>query len=147
MTESGARESVLDRIRAALADGPGEVPIPRAYERSLPPATDVTELFLERVGDYRATVHRTTGAELGTRLAAVLAERRASRIAVPAGIPAAWLAESSVEGAADEPPLSHADLDGLDGVITGCAVAIAETGTIVLDGGGTRRPLTVAEPR
>ena len=35
----------------------------------------------------------------------------------------------------DDPVLSHADLDGLDGVVTGCAVAIAETGTIVLDAG------------
>src|SRR4029079_12390882 len=40
-----------------------------------------------------------------------------------------------VERVADEPPLSYVELDGLDGVVTGCAVAIAETGTIILDGG------------
>lgn len=132
---ASAREAVLVRVRAALADVPAEVAIPRAYERSLPPTTDIAGLFVERVGDYRATVHRTIGGGLAGTVAAVLSERGASRIAVPAGIPEAWLAGSSIELVADQPPLSHVDLDGLDGVITGCAVAIAETGTIVLDGG------------
>jgi L-lactate dehydrogenase complex protein LldG len=53
----------------------------------------------------------------------------------PTGIPGAWLAGASVEVVVDVPPLTHAELDAVDGVITGCAVAIAETGTIVLDGG------------
>jgi L-lactate dehydrogenase complex protein LldG len=65
----------------------------------------------------------------------VLDARRASRVVVPAGVPDAWLGEAPVARVADEPPLSHQDLDRLDGVITGCAVAIAETGTIVLDAG------------
>jgi L-lactate dehydrogenase complex protein LldG len=54
---------------------------------------------------------------------------------VPAGLPEDWLALPAVEQVGDEAPLSHAELDRLDGVITGCAVAIAETGTIVPDGG------------
>jgi L-lactate dehydrogenase complex protein LldG len=54
---------------------------------------------------------------------------------VPAGVPASWLAAAAIERIGDDPPLSHEDLDGLDGVVTGCAVAIAETGTIILDGG------------
>jgi L-lactate dehydrogenase complex protein LldG len=37
--------------------------------------------------------------------------------------------------AGDSPPLSPGRLDQLAGVVTGCAVAIAETGTIVLDHG------------
>ncbi|MGP0026116.1 MAG: LutC/YkgG family protein [Streptosporangiaceae bacterium] len=45
----------------------------------------------------------------------------------------------------DQPPLSAAQLDELAGVVTGCAVAIAETGTIVLDHGPAqgRRALTL----
>jgi L-lactate dehydrogenase complex protein LldG len=41
--------------------------------------------------------------------------------------------------------LSVQELDGLDGALTGCAVAIAETGTFVLDGGSGqgRRALTL----
>ena len=132
---SGAREDVLGRIRVALADKPPAVAIPRDYEFALPPGADVTELFVERVSDYRATVTRTTADELPATIAAVLGARGATRIAVPGGLPAAWLSAAGVEPVRDLPPLSYAALDALDGAITGCAVAIAETGTIILDGG------------
>jgi len=130
-----AREAVLERIREALADRPPASAIPRDYELALPPGTDIVALFVERVGDYRASVHRTSTADLPATIAAVLNARGATRVAVPAGIPDAWLAAAPVEQVADEPPLSHDALDRLDGVLTGCAVAIAETGTIVLDAG------------
>lgn len=130
-----ARSTILERIRAALADHPAPVEVPRDYERSLPAGRDIAELFVERVSDYRATVHRTSLAEMADTVASVLAARGAARVAVPAGIPEAWLAGIQVERVGDDPPLTHEDLDGLDGVVTGCAVAIAETGTIVLDGG------------
>lgn len=129
-----ARDAVLGRIRAALADRLPAVAIPRDYERALPPETDLAELFVERVSDYRATVHRTTAAGLPDSIASALSARGATRLAAPVGIPDAWLAGVQVERVADDPPLSYAALDSLDGVITGCAVAIAETGTIVLDG-------------
>ena len=130
-----AREAVLQRIRDALADRPPAAPTPRDYDVALPAGTDRIELFVERVGDYRANVRRTAAVDLPATLATVLAAQGARRVVVPAGIPDAWLAGSAVERVGDEPPLSHAELDGLDGVVTGCAVAIAETGTIVLDAG------------
>jgi L-lactate dehydrogenase complex protein LldG len=130
-----ARDAVLARIRAALEDGPAPVVVPREYERTLPPDTDILELFVDRVSDYRATVHRTTAAGLPETIGAVLAERRAARIVTPPGLPSDWLTRTNAESTGDEPPLSHAALDALDGVVTGCAVAIAETGTIVLDAG------------
>jgi L-lactate dehydrogenase complex protein LldG len=132
---SDARDVVLGRIRAALADRPPPNPVARDYERALPPGTDIVELFVERVGDYRATVHRTTATGLPATIAAVLGERGVARLAVPAGIPEAWLAAAVAERVGDDPPLTSRDLDRLDGVLTGCAVAIAETGTIVLDAG------------
>lgn len=132
---SEARDAILDRIRDALGEPSPAVEIPRDYERTLPAGSDIFELFLERVSDYRATVHRTTAEALPAAIAAVLSERGARRLATPAGIPAAWFAASQIERIADDPPLSFGDLDRLDGVVTGCAVAIAETGTIVLDGG------------
>lgn len=135
MADTIARDVVMGRIRAALADRPSAVTIPRDYERALPPATVIAELFVERVSDYRATVHRTTAEDLPATVARVLTARRATRIAVPAGVPGAWFSRAVVERVVDEPPLSFGDLDRLDGVITGCAVAIAETGTVVLDGG------------
>jgi L-lactate dehydrogenase complex protein LldG len=51
---------------------------------------------------------------------------------VPAQAPP-WTVEG-VELVRDAPPLSRRQLDGLDGVLSGCALAIAETGTIVQDG-------------
>jgi L-lactate dehydrogenase complex protein LldG len=130
-----AREAVLGRIRVALADRPPAVPVPRDYERVLPPGREIAELFVERVSDYRATVHRTTVGALPAAIAGVLTLRGATRLAVPTGIPQDWLGAAEVVTVPDDPPLSHRELDALDGVITGCAVAIAETGTIVLDAG------------
>lgn len=133
--DAGARDGVLERIRVALGDRPAAVTIPRDYERALPAGTDIAGLFVERVSDYRATVHRTTAAELPVTVASVLSARGATRLAIPVGIPRAWLGASAAELVVDDPPLSYGDLDRLDGVVTACAVAIAETGTIVLDGG------------
>jgi L-lactate dehydrogenase complex protein LldG len=130
-----AREAVLRRIHDALADAPAAQPVPREYATTLADGTDVVELFLERVSDYRATVHHATTETLPSVIAGVLGDRGARRLAVPAGVPGAWLDQSDVERVADDPPLSWSDLDAIDGVVTGCAVAIAETGTIVLDGG------------
>jgi L-lactate dehydrogenase complex protein LldG len=126
---------VLERIREALVDAPPAIPVPRDYERALPTGTAIVDLFEERVSDYRATVHRTPAASLAATIATVLEARGATRVAVPAGLPGDWLGATGAGAVADDPPLAFGDLDRLDGVITGCAVAIAETGTIVLDGG------------
>ena len=103
------------------------------------------DLFVERVSDYRATVHRATEETLSAIIAGLLAARTVHRLAVPGGIPSAWLDGSDVVRVGDDPPLSWADLDAIDGVITDCAVAIAETGTIILDGsaGQGRRALSL----
>jgi L-lactate dehydrogenase complex protein LldG len=130
-----ARTEILERIRAAFPDAPSSVAVPREYHRAAPAGLDVIERFAERVADYQATVHRATPPTLGDVVAAALAERGVRRLVVPAGVPAAWLATADVERLADEPALSKPDLDQADGVITGCAIAIAETGTIVLDAG------------
>lgn len=128
-----ARDDILARIGLALADHAPSVAVPRAYESKTPPDRDLIGLFAERVADYRATVHRCPAAALSATIATALAARDARRVVVPGGLERAWLAESAVDEVADVPPLSHAELDGVDGVITACAVAIAETGTIVLD--------------
>jgi L-lactate dehydrogenase complex protein LldG len=142
---SDARSAILASIADALKDAPTSHPIPRDYERALPDGTDILERFVDRVSDYRATVTRTGEAGLPTAIASVLAGHEARRIAVPAGIPDGWLSAADAERVGDDPPLSHHDLDALDGVITGCAVAIAETGTIILDAGADqgRRALSL----
>ena len=130
-----ARDELLRRVRAGLADRPAVAAIPRTYRRLTEPGTDVTALFAERVSEYRATVHRTTAGDLAGAVAGILAARGVRRLVVPRGIPDAWLAGTDVERLGDDPPLASSTLDQADGVITGCAVAIAGTGTIVLDGG------------
>ena len=87
------------------------------------------------MADYRASVRRVTDADLPAAIGAAMAAIPAHRIVVPSGIPPAWTAVLAGAVVGDEPPLAHRDLDAVDAVLTSCAVAIAETGTIVLDGG------------
>ena len=131
-----ARGAIFARIREAYPAPPASVAVPRDYARTLPAGTDVVGLFAERVADYQATVHRCSAGDLAGVVGEALARRGARRLVVPAGVPAEWLnATMGLEPVPDHPPLSKADLDAADGVLTGCAVAIAETGTIVLDAG------------
>jgi L-lactate dehydrogenase complex protein LldG len=138
-----ARDDVLGRIRAALGPGAAVPDIPRAYRGpGAVPADGVVDRFCERVAEYRATVTRVAGADLPATVAQVCEARGARRIAVPPGGPDVL---AGVEVVVDDPPLTPQALDALDGVLTGCALAIAETGTIVLDAGerSGRRALTL----
>jgi L-lactate dehydrogenase complex protein LldG len=141
---SAARDTVMRRIRDALGPAPAAPEtVPREYRQAGEPVDfDPVERFAEVVADYDATVHRVAAAELEDALANCCRERGAARIAAPVDLP--WRV-ASVEVVADDPPLGARDLDGIDGVLTGCAAAIAQTGTIVLDGAGTsgRRALTL----
>jgi L-lactate dehydrogenase complex protein LldG len=136
-----AREEILGRIRTAVADGAAPPPVARDYRTAETPrdlgADELLELLVDRLVDYRALVRRSTTAMVAASVLAALTERGARRMAVPDGILPAGLdrLEPGIELVGDDPPLTAAQLDGLDGVLTGCAVAIAETGTIVLDGG------------
>ncbi|WP_246492919.1 LutC/YkgG family protein [Crossiella cryophila] len=134
---------MLTRIRTALRDQPKATPVPRDYDHTRD-LGDVIEVLAERVADYRAAVHRVQADRLPVWIDALLDARGARRIAVPADLPADWL-NDELTWLVDRPPLSIETLDGCDGVLTGCAVAIAETGTIVLDAGVAqgRRALTL----
>jgi L-lactate dehydrogenase complex protein LldG len=139
---SGAREEILGRVRAALRDVPsGEAAEPALYEP--PPAAggDVVARFVERVSDYRATVREAD--DVAAVAARICADHGAGRLGVPLGLPDGWR-PSGVELVEDE-GLSARELDALDGALTGCALAIAETGTIVLASGerSGRRALTL----
>ena len=136
-----AREEVLGRVRTAVAGGAAPAPVARDYRTAGQPrdlaADELLELLVDRLVDYRALVRRSTTSLVAASGVAALTERGARRIAVPQGIlpPGLDRLEPGIELVGDDPPLTAAQLDGLDGVLTGCAVAIAETGTIVLDGG------------
>jgi L-lactate dehydrogenase complex protein LldG len=137
-----ARDEVLARIRTATtASDSDPPPVARRYRTADHPpglaGEELLELLADRLVDYNALVRRGTIALVAAGVVAALTERGARRIAVPEGILPTGLdrLEPGIELVGDDPPLGPADLDALDGVLTGCAVAIAETGTIVLDGG------------
>ena len=123
----------------AVAGAPGGAPsaaFARTYRmRGTLASEALIELLCERIGDYRAEVRRVSAAELPTAIAQALAGAGAARVCVPSAIPPAWR-PAGVE-VVEDASLSFDELDRVDGVLTGCTVAIAETGTIVLSGGPT----------
>ena len=152
-----AREEILARVRDALRDvpedeTPDDVPVARDY-LTAHVADDpraLADLLAENLADYRAHVHRCAPAELPATIAGLL-ERHGSRsVGVPADLPPEWLSGFSgnsgdIRQIPDSPDLTARELDAVDSVVTGCALAIAETGTIVLDAGPGqgRRMLTL----
>ncbi|MFE9031794.1 lactate utilization protein C [Streptomyces iakyrus] len=132
-----SRERILGRVRRALADAPAdEAPIARDYlrEHGRRSVAETVELLAENLADYRAVVHRSTDDALPDVLMRLLAERGARSVLVPPGLPPHWLARVDATRVPDRPVSTPQELDRVDSVVTGCAVAIAETGTIVLDG-------------
>jgi L-lactate dehydrogenase complex protein LldG len=145
---TGSREAMLARIRMAVAIGQdaaagasqdgvtGAPPAEGLEDRAL------LELLADRLEDYRALVRRATADSVEAEVAAALAGRAVRRVVVPPGLRLAlpqW-AEVTVDTG-----LSAHELDTFDAVVTRAAAAIAETGTIILDGsdGQGRRAITL----
>lgn len=150
-----SRELILGRVRAALADVAGDEPASWIYDRDADEQSRYTRagsrdrealvtLFAERCGEYRATVTRVERAGLGPAIAAACARNGAHSLVVPTDLPQAWRAPA-VEWREDHSSLDVHALSELDGTLTGCALGIALTGTIVLDAGEGqgRRALTL----
>ncbi|MCW2936823.1 MAG: hypothetical protein JWM19_7785 [Actinomycetia bacterium] len=128
-----AREEILARIRAGLGATRTAPPIPRDYRGvGRVEVADRIGLLTERLRDYAATVRHCAADGVAAEISAALTARDATDIIVPSGVPTAWLPAGLVPR--DDPP-TVAELDTADGVLTGCAVAIASTGTIILDAG------------
>ena len=119
-----ARDDVLARVRAAQSGAVVEVPRDYRTAGSVDP-----DVLAERLTDYCAVVHRCAEREVPELLRRLLT----GRVVVPEGFPAHWLVSLTAEVLRD--PLSPRELDAVDGVVTTCAVAVCETGTIVLDAG------------
>jgi len=133
---STAKADILARVRASLGPAPVAPEIPRAYRvaGSLP-REGIVDLFCETTAEYRATVHRSD--DVAATVQSILAG--VARVGVPAGFPPLGL------DVIEDDDLSIEALDSLDAIVTGCALAIADTGTIVLVSGPTsgRRALTL----
>ncbi|GAA4023813.1 lactate utilization protein C [Deinococcus rubellus] len=133
---SEARLDILTRINRATAGQKPELERPAIPASSRPQAGIVAQ-FAEYAAEYRAEVHRVLEAELSALLSELLAGAATLQ---PAGFPFAVQI-----GGTPDTQQSHAELSHFDAVLTGCAVAIAETGTVVLDHGPGqgRRALTL----
>jgi L-lactate dehydrogenase complex protein LldG len=135
---SAARDAILAAVRSATAGATPPAPVRRRYRRAGErPQSERIDLLSERLVDYGATVRRAGALELRD----AFKELARGRIGVPPALPDEWRPPGAVEDHA----LGPHELDALDGVLTGCTVAIAETGTLVLVGGPTegRRALTL----
>jgi L-lactate dehydrogenase complex protein LldG len=153
---SDARAMILDRVRSALADVPAAEPHvwPGADEPIDPPAAyhrtsdlspgELADRFAARAGEYQARIVRCGQEDSEIAVAvgqALAAEPGGGPLIVPSGLPAAW----RPAGAVEDTGLAIGDLDRSAGAVTGCAIAIADTGTVVLDHGPAqgRRALTL----
>jgi L-lactate dehydrogenase complex protein LldG len=149
-----ARGEILARIGAAYrAAPPAELSysdITREYRTTSDLQTAaLTELLIDRLMDYRALVRHCGADDLDAEIATALSNRSAQTVVAPAGLDPSWTRGFSGnvlnDGVSTDDQLSVSELDGVDGVITSCAVAIAETGTLILDGspGQGRRVITL----
>ncbi len=130
-----AKDAILARIRKSLANAPEPPPVPHDFlERDERDRSAILEELIDRLVDYKAMVTRTDDAGLSQALADACQQHSIQRLVVPADLLAEWI-PAGVTVLRDDPPLTIYDLDESSGVLTGCAMAIAQTGTIILDGG------------
>ena len=101
------------------------------------------ELLAERLGRAHVEVRRVAADEVAAEVSRVCAERGVRRLGVPPGLPGDWR-PAGVDVVEDH-DLPAAELDGLDAALTGCTLAIAETGSLVLAAGAAdgRRALSL----
>lgn len=142
-----SREKVLQRIQSALRDIPGDIPAEQEPQATYAAAIErnyrhqderereqIIQDFIERVTEYKATVTRIAAADLSATIAETLTERNVQKLVIPADLPAEWV-PTTLTFHRDSGDLSYNQLDQSDGVLTGCALGIAQTGTIVMDHG------------
>lgn len=151
---SAAKVEILRRIRkatgASAAGSAAEVVraewagLARGYQRAARLEQGaVIELLEERLKDYDARVFRVAESEVAATVASRLVARGKTKIVIPVGLPENWVPEGF--GFVVDAGLTAAELDELEGVMTGSTVAIAETGTVVLQNvpGQGRRAATL----
>lgn len=136
---SEAREQILTRVRKATGGAQAGyrdayAAIPREYRREgTLDFEGKLHLFADRIHDYDGVLHTCGKDEVAQTIAGALVARGKRRIVLPADFP-----EASLPPGFDfvwDHNLSYEEIDACDGVITGCTLAIALTGTIVLRDG------------
>lgn len=149
--DASAKTTILRRIHDAHGASSTEASaqtswatISRDYVRTaIMDPDERLALFAARLRDYDATLIRSQPEQIALRIAETLQARQRSRIVIPSGITEDWLPKSAAF-VVDE-SLTAQELDAFDGVLTLSTMAIAETGTVVLQNvaGQGRRALSL----
>lgn len=138
----GAKQVILGRVRKALQDVPSsekntDVAVDWKYGQPLD-TQDVLADLVEKIEDYRATVVQVSESEVDSALTEALGALGSEHVVVPDGVPDGWfeaINAAKVTVHSDDPQLTHDELNEIDTVVTSCAVAMADSGTIALDHG------------
>jgi L-lactate dehydrogenase complex protein LldG len=121
-----SKDVILGRVRSALGEGVAAPSIPRDYRRDSNKPD--FSLLVERLVDYKAVVHQVAAAGVAGAILKILGS---GSVVIPPGLPREWL-PTELKAVVDD-GLDADRIAAADGVVTGAAVAIVETGTIVLD--------------
>jgi L-lactate dehydrogenase complex protein LldG len=127
---SNARDEILRRVSSSR-NARTDFPVARNYNRTgILDASGRVQLFCDRLRDYGSTVHPSGRSGIPAVIGEILSTRGKQGLLIPPGLPEAWLpAEFTFTR---DRSLSYSEIDSSEGVLTGCATAIALTGTIVL---------------
>ena len=139
-----AKEAILERVRDIMRDAPPVEAASRGYRQTSEDDLDARlDLFTERLADYGAEVHQVAPSEIATKASELCRAREVNSLVAPQDLPRDWLPKE-IEIHLDE-MLENKVLESTGGVMTGCTLAIAQTGTIVLDSGAEqgRRVITL----
>lgn len=145
-----SRSRILASIRMSLGDSSSPqaiaaeyAVIPRAYVRSSNASyAQLSELLIDRLIEYGAGCYRVTRSGIADSVAQILTSRGKRNLVIPAGLPAEWLPEGFKFDVADG--WSSQQLDQVEGTLSACTVAIAETGSIVLQNTTAQGPRSVS---
>jgi len=139
---ASAKDEILSRVRNALRDVPADelpehITIERNYrQRGEETREEIVQLFINRLEDYNAGVHRIREAEIPASVAQLVEQYALNKLVMPADIPEAWLPADLPVLRDGQTPLTNEQIgESNSAVLTACANAIAQTGSIVLDGG------------
>lgn len=139
-----ARAHILDRIRLSIAtadaaQGTQTEAFTRAYRcTGVLSVEDRIALFEDCLREYDVLVHRIRAEEIASAIAERLHARSKSKVAIPKSLPSTWLSEHIRFTPADS--LSARELESFDSVVTGCTVAIAASGSVVLQNATAQGP-------
>ncbi len=151
---SDSKTVILKRIQNALGrstdveSDPGDEKLPREYnQKSTLDKKDRTQLFIDRVNEYKADVEEVSESSIGMKISELCHKSYIKTLVVPSGLDEDWLAgiPPEIKLHSDDPQLTKEELNNSDAVLTSCFLGVAQTGTIILDAGPGqgRRALTL----